>query len=120
MRDFKSSRRRFVVLSLALSLMSIAGPASAATAITAKAQAAAVAMQAYPGQVVSEKLTKAPNGSPVYMVKIQGSQGTRSITVDANTGEVVRGGATRQSPGRAPSPGGAMPPGAPASGGGGY
>lgn len=64
MRHFKSSRRRLAVLSLALSLTGIAGPALAAMAVTAKGQAAAVAMQAYPGQVISEKLTRSPTVPP--------------------------------------------------------
>ncbi len=93
MRYFTPDGHPLVAASLALLLAGTAANALAATGPVGKGEAATIAKQAYPGQVVSEKLSQGTNGSSAYEVKIKGSQGTQTVIVDAQTGAVMSGGA---------------------------
>lgn len=92
MTRFKTGTQRLTAFGLSLLLSGMGASALAAGAPVSKGEAAVIAKQEYPGKVVSETLSKKDNGSSVYMVKVKGSQGTRSIAVSADTGGVISGG----------------------------
>ena len=107
----KFGPRHLTSLGLALFLSAAGTSALAATTPVSKREAATIAIQAHPGKVERENLTRLPNGQSAYKVEIRDTQGTvATVVVDARTGEVLNGGAMADPAGSAPAQPGVAPP----------